>query len=92
MKKYNCNFKDINCIRPEVANDLLAMPKTEDLVFNVAWTYTGGNHKVRFQNCMDGKTIRWFVDGQEMPEFVFPEGADPSFVAASLRSVCQSVQ
>lgn len=93
MMKFNCRFYDINLLTPEVAMDLLAIPKDEeDEIFVVAWTYNGGDHKVRFQNCLDGKTIRWFVDGQEMPEFIFPEGTDPSFIANSLRSVCQSAQ
>ena len=72
MMKFNCRFYDINCLTPQVAMDLLAIPKDEgDEIFVIAWTYNGGDHKVRFQ---------------------FPEETDPSFIATSLRSVCQSAQ
>lgn len=91
-KKYNLNFKDLNLLRPEVAQDLLYVPREDDKVVNIAWTYTGGNRRVRFQNCLDGKTIRWFVDGREMPQFEYPKGTDLSFIATTLRSVCESVQ
>ena len=93
MMKFNCRFYDINYLTPVVAKDLLAIPTNDDdEIFVIAWTYLGGKHKVRFQNCLDGKTIRWFVDETEMPEFEYLEDTDPSFVAEALRSVCLSAQ
>ena len=90
FKKFNCTFHQIEMIAdPNVVADLLYIPKPGDRCVNVAYTYVGGKHKVRFENRFDGKTIGWYVDGVEMPEFC---ECDKYFVGQALMEVCRSAQ
>ena len=90
FKKFNCTFHQIEMIAdPNVVADLLYIPKPEDSYVNVAYTYVGGKRRVRFENRFDGKTIGWYVDGVEMPEFC---ECDKHFVGQALLEVCQSAQ
>ena len=67
VKKFNCRISQPEVLAdPMVVRDLLYQPREGDLSLNFAYTY--GN--VRFQNGLDGKTIRWFVNGVEMPSFI----------------------
>lgn len=67
VNKLNCRISQPEVLAdPMVVRDLLYQPREDDLAFNFAYTY--GN--VRFQNGLDGKTIRWFVNGVEMPSFI----------------------
>ena len=90
FKKFNCTFHQIEMIAdPNVVADLLHVPKPGDRCVNVAYTYVGGKHQVRFESRFDGKTIGWYVDGVEMPDFC---ECDKHFVGQALLEVCQSAQ
>lgn len=67
VKKLNvCISQPEVLANPMVVQDLLYQPKEDDMLINFSYIY--GN--VRFQNGLDGKTIRWFVNGVEMPSFI----------------------
>ncbi len=90
LKKFNCIIHQIEMIAdPNVVADLLYIPKPSDLCVNVAYTYVGSKHKVRFENCFDGKTIRWLVDGQEMPSFICESEDQYGVVGQGLMAVAK---
>lgn len=75
---------------PVVVSDLLYVPGPADvpgdtLIFNYSYTYG----KVRFQNGLDGKTIRWFIDGEEQPSFICESEDQYGIIAQGLREVAE---
>ena len=95
-KAKNIKIINNNITQPEILSDpvavrdLLYVPSEADvpgdtLIFNFSYTYG----KVRFQNGLDGKTIRWFIDGEEQPSFICESEDQYGVIAQGLREVAE---
>lgn len=95
-KAKNIKILNNNVTQPEiisdlvVVRDLLYVPGPADvpgdtLIFNLSYTYG----KVRFQNGLDGKTIRWFIDGEEQIPFICESEDQYGIIAQGLREVAE---
>lgn len=75
---------------PATVQDLLCTPdkcNTTDGTLIFTYKYTYGN--VKFQNGLDGKTIRWFVDGVEMPSFICESEDQYGIIGQGLKEVAE---
>ena len=88
----NSRITQIEALKdPMVVRDLLYVPGEKDnnagsVMFNLSYSYGA----VVFKNGLDGKTIKWYVDGQEMPDFICESEDQYGVIGQGLAEVAET--
>ena len=88
----NCRISQPDFLRnPMIVQDLLYVPSEKDLkAGSVLFTLSYSYGAVLFKNGLDGKTIKWYVDGQEMPDFICESEDQYGVIANGLAEVAET--